>query len=155
MSISNARGFSVGGGINNVVHGNQSTINYFGDSTDKYTEVLATRVTVNAFHNSEQHYSPPNCHPGMCTEVLVKLSKWIEGNSQSTKIYWVYGPAGVGKSVIAQALAEKYASNQLVGSFFFSHNDSSSDKLHPFVATIAYQFLKSDALRERLGSFII
>ncbi|EEB99368.1 hypothetical protein MPER_00966, partial [Moniliophthora perniciosa FA553] len=142
---------------------NRSKVNVAGNAVPEVPpltkedafKLLAQNAARNACYNSEQRYPPPNCHLGTRTEVLVKLSKWIEGHSHNTRIYWVYGPAGVGKSAIAQALAEKYASNRLAGCFFFSRNDTSRDKLDPFVATVAYQLLKSDTLRERQGSFII
>ncbi|EEB90379.1 hypothetical protein MPER_11421 [Moniliophthora perniciosa FA553] len=63
---------------------------------------------------------------------------------------------GSGKSAIAQNLAEKYTPRRVAASFFFSRNDSSRDKLEPFVASIAYQFCKPDSpLRTVLGPHII
>ncbi|KIK52272.1 hypothetical protein GYMLUDRAFT_180242, partial [Collybiopsis luxurians FD-317 M1] len=46
------------------------------------------------------------------------------GNDHS--VCWLYGPAGAGKSVIAQTLAEICMERGLlVGSFFFWHTDFS------------------------------
>ena len=53
---------------------------------------------------------------------------------------WVYGPAGAGKSAIAQTIAEMCEEEMiLLASFFFSRNDPSRSNVNPLIATIAYQ----------------
>lgn len=53
---------------------------------------------------------------------------------------WLSGPAGAGKSAIAQTLAEDfYSQGRLVASFFFSRSDSTRNHARSLVATIAYQ----------------
>ena len=53
---------------------------------------------------------------------------------------WVYGPAGSGKSAIAQTIAEICEQEMiLLASFFFSRNDPSRSTANPLIATIAYQ----------------
>ncbi|KAK7017512.1 hypothetical protein VNI00_018614 [Paramarasmius palmivorus] len=47
------------------------------------------------------------------------------------------------------------ACHHFAASFFFSRNDPTRDKLDPLVATIIYQFLTSEPLREVLGPTII
>jgi len=67
--------------------------------------------------------------------------KWIkwEGDLNSF-IMWVYGPAGAGKSAIAQTIAEMCEEEMiLLASFFFSRNDPSRSNVKPLIATIAYQ----------------
>ena len=55
-------------------------------------------------------------------------------------IMWVYGPAGSGKSAIAQTIAEMCEDKMiLLASFFFSRNDPSRSNVKPLIATIAYQ----------------
>jgi len=67
--------------------------------------------------------------------------KWIkwEGGLDAF-IMWVYGPAGAGKSAIAQTIAEMCEEEMiLLASFFFSRNDPSRSNVNPLIATIAYQ----------------
>lgn len=53
---------------------------------------------------------------------------------------WLYGPAGAGKSVIAQTIAEKlYAMKLLLASFFFSRTDAKRNHEKSLIATIAYE----------------
>ena len=55
-------------------------------------------------------------------------------------IMWVYGPAGSGKSAIAQTIAKMCEEEMiLLASFFFSRNDPSRSTVKPLTATIAYQ----------------
>ena len=67
--------------------------------------------------------------------------KWIkwEGDLDAF-IMWVYGPAGAGKSAIAQTIAEMCEEKMiLLASFFFSRNDPSRSNVNTLIATIAYQ----------------
>ena len=53
---------------------------------------------------------------------------------------WVYGPAGSGKSAIAQIIADMCEQEIiLLASFFFSRNDPSLSTANSLIATIAYQ----------------
>ena len=67
--------------------------------------------------------------------------KWIKWEGDlDTFIMWIYGPAGAGKSAIAQTIAEMCEDEMiLLASFFFSRNDPSRSTVKPLVATIAYQ----------------
>jgi len=68
----------------------------------------------------------------------MKWIKWEEG--LDAFIMWVYGPAGAGKSAIAQTIAEMCEEEMiLLASFFFSRNDPSRSNVNPLIATIAYQ----------------
>jgi hypothetical protein len=67
--------------------------------------------------------------------------RWIkwEGGLDAF-IMWVYGPAGAGKSAIAQTIAEMCEEEMiLLASFFFSRNDPSRSNVDHLIATIVYQ----------------
>ncbi|ESK86205.1 nwd2 [Moniliophthora roreri MCA 2997] len=147
-----ARDFDISGGTFNVIHGVQN--NHFS-APDDVLRFLAGRASGNAAYNAGQRFPPPKCHPGTRVKVLEALSKWIEDDSKSTRVYWLHGPVGVGKSAIAQTLSEKYASTKLAAAFFFSRNDATRNELDSFVATIAYQFCTSDTLRDVVGPLIL
>ncbi|KAF9261480.1 hypothetical protein L218DRAFT_833029, partial [Marasmius fiardii PR-910] len=116
---------------------------------------LRTRVAFNALHNSEARYPQPNVLPGTRKEILQRLCSWCEQPFKENRVFWVSGTAGVGKSAIAQALSEKYIqSGQLAAAFFFSRNDSTRDKLDPFVTTITYQLATSKVLKPLIAPLI-
>ncbi|KAF9260172.1 hypothetical protein L218DRAFT_1055205, partial [Marasmius fiardii PR-910] len=116
---------------------------------------LEKQVAFNALHDSEARYPQPNVLPGTREEILRRLCSWCEDPSKSSRVFWVHGAAGVGKSAIAQALSEKYIqSGQLAASFFFSRNDTTRDKLDPFIATIAHQLATSTSLGPYISPLI-
>jgi hypothetical protein len=105
------------------------------------SNILHREIATAAFHNSKERFDPPKCHPNTRLAVLSEIMKWIkwEGDLNSF-IMWVYGPAGAGKSAIAQTIAEMCEEEMiLLASFFFSRNDPSRSTVKPLIATIAYQ----------------
>ncbi|ESK83251.1 nwd2 [Moniliophthora roreri MCA 2997] len=145
-----------GGQFSNIVNGPQittntantaNTTNYFLDSSESILEFLAGKAAINALHDSEQRFPPPNCLPGTRAKMLEKLGRWIEDRRSATKVHWLNGPVGVGKSAIAQTLTEKYAKTRVAASFFFSRTDPTRNKLEAFVATIAYQLITNKSLK--------
>jgi len=69
---------------------------------------------------------------------------------------WVYGPAGSGKSAIAQSIAEMCEEEMiLLASFFFSRVDPSLNNVRPLIATIAYQItLNLPGVRDAINGAI-
>ena len=93
-----------------------------------------------AFHDSDERFDPPKCHPNTRLAILTKIMKWIKWEEDlDAFIMWVYGPAGAGKSAIAQTIAEMCDEMTMLASFFFSRNDPSRNTVKPLIATIAYQ----------------
>ncbi|KAJ3986253.1 hypothetical protein F5890DRAFT_1504625 [Lentinula detonsa] len=119
-------------------------------------------VSRGASHYAEQRFPPPNCHPGTRSQILEILKKWITNDHKSTSIYWIYGAAGVGKSAVAQTIAETFVQHivngipegRLAASFFFSRVDASRNNLSLFFTTIAHQLATSPVLRPHLGAYI-
>ncbi|KAF9461835.1 hypothetical protein BDZ94DRAFT_1220850 [Collybia nuda] len=68
------------------------------------------------------------------------MQNLIVGSWNSEKrIFWLQGPAGAGKSAIAQTIAEIFEEKQmLAGSFFFARGKGGCDNVQSFVATLCY-----------------
>ena len=105
------------------------------------SDILHRETATAAFHNSKEPFDPPKCHPNTRLAVLEKIMKWIKWEEDlEVFIMWVYGPAGAGKSAIAQTIAEMCEQERiLLASFVFSRNDPSRSTANPLIATIAYQ----------------
>ena len=105
------------------------------------SDILHRATATAAFHNSDERFDPPKCHPKTRLAVLNKIMKWIKWEEDiHAFIMWVYGPAGAGKSAIAQTIAEMCEEEMiLLATFFFSRNDPSRSTVRPLIATIAYQ----------------
>ena len=107
----------------------------------KSVEILHRATATSAFHNSDERFDPPKCHPNTRLAVLAKIMRWIRREDDlDAFIMWIYGAAGAGKSAIAQTIAEMCDKDiLLLASFFFSRNDPSRSTVKPLIATIAYQ----------------
>ena len=74
--------------------------------------------------------------------------------------FWLYGPAGAGKTAILQAIAEFLCSpsgsgQNFGGSFFFSRGKQGRDQGHFLFSTIAYQLaLKVPGLRQHVNRIV-
>ena len=107
-------------------------------------KILQQHIAPGAFHNSEERYDPPKCHPRTRRAVLKKIEDWVKDAEKVALILWLYGPAGAGKSAIAQTIAELLAeAGLLAAAFFFSRNAAGRNDKTPLVATLAYQLVKS------------
>ena len=114
-------------------------------------------VSLGAIHDSAERYPSPNCHPDTCKAVRQIVLDWIRSESWTSFFFWLYGPAGAGKTAILQAIAEllcnpSESSQNFGGSFFFSRGKTGRDQGHFLFSTIAYQLaLKVPGLRQQLN----
>ena len=103
---------------------------------------LLERIVPGAFHNSAERYDPPKCHPHTRKAVLKRIMLWVDDPANEAQIMWMFGPAGAGKSAIAQSIAEMcFQQGKLAASFFFSRNASGRDNETRFISTIVYQLV--------------
>jgi hypothetical protein len=89
--------------------------------------------------------------------VLERISQWIRASDQESSILWLHGPAGAGKSAIAQTVAEGCSEGkELVATFFFSRGKPGRDTAAKLWATLAFQMsLCIPPLREGVGMAMI
>ena len=114
-------------------------------------------VSLGAIHDSAERYPSPNCHPDTRKAVRKIILDWIDSESSASSFFWLYGPAGAGKTAILQAIAEFLCSpsgsgQNFGGSFFFSRGKTGRDQGHFLFSTIAYQLaLNVPGLREHVN----
>ena len=114
-------------------------------------------VSLGAIHDSAERYPSPNCHPDTRMAVRQIILDWIRSESSTSFFFWLYGPAGAGKTAILQAIAEllcsSLESSQNYGaSFFFSRGKAGRDQGHLLFSTITYQLaLKVPGLRQHVN----
>ncbi|KIM37525.1 hypothetical protein M413DRAFT_257057 [Hebeloma cylindrosporum] len=125
------------GGIITQTHGN--VVHVYGAPEGSLGALQRATATA-AFHNSEQCFDTPKCHPDTRVVILDKIMRWVRmEENENSLVMWIYGPAGSGKSAIAHTIAELCEDTQLLAAFFFSRSDPSRNSIRPLVATIAYQ----------------
>jgi len=101
-------------------------------------------VSMGAAYNSQERHPAPRCHPGTWSEVLEKIDAWANAGVGGTSILWLHGPAGAGKSAIAQTVAETYAGrDQLAATFFFTRTVARRNNIRHLFPTIAIQIALS------------
>jgi len=102
-------------------------------------------VAAGAFHNSNELYDAPKCHPHTRVAVLDDIMKWVnESEGKDDFIMWLFGPAGAGKSAIAKKIAELAAEKKLlIGTFFFSRTSSTRHTQDKLIPSLAYQMAQS------------
>lgn len=99
-----------------------------------------------AFHDSSARDSPPRCHPGTRLNFISKVAAWGADVSHQTKpILWMYGPAAVGKSAVAQSCAELLAEQNLLGAAVFFSRPNSRDDPKCLFTSISYQIATKTA----------
>ncbi|KAK7043061.1 hypothetical protein VNI00_008799 [Paramarasmius palmivorus] len=159
MVFNNPKDFSIHGGAHNTVYGPQYNATYQHDhgTTDDTPQILhrlAERAAMNACHDAEARYPPPNCHPNTRVEILNRLGRWMDDEHGAIRVSWIHGAAGVGKSAIAQKFSENHP-DRLIGTFFFSRDDSTRNNLDRFVATIVYQCCVGEPFKDTVRPLII
>ncbi|KAF5329637.1 hypothetical protein D9619_009261 [Psilocybe cf. subviscida] len=102
---------------------------------------LYNEVAPNAILNAGGRADEIRCYPGTREEVISKIEKWMDGHSDlSHRMMWLSGPAGAGKSAIAQSLAERLKEHRIPSAnFFFFRGDDTRNNSQPLVATLVYQ----------------
>ena len=68
---------------------------------------------------------------------------WIDDPETNQRILWLHGPAGVGKSAIAQTIAHSYRRGKIAATFFFFRSDPSRSDGNRLFPTLAWQLAKT------------
>lgn len=100
--------------------------------------LLSEHTIAGAEFDSSARYPPPQCHPGTRLSIKQSIQTWLADPKRETRLLWLYGAAGVGKTAIVQTLAEEIPSQQLGATLFFSRPNKRNNPNRVFT-TIAYQ----------------
>ncbi|XP_006459651.1 hypothetical protein AGABI2DRAFT_177512 [Agaricus bisporus var. bisporus H97] len=94
--------------------------------------------------NSLARYPPPRCHPGTRESVTKAIFEWMRNLSRKWNVLWVFGLAGVGKTAVAQTVAETAKGEQMLGAAFFISRPRGQNDPGAFFISIAYQLSLRD-----------
>src|SRR5258705_10926488 len=84
------------------------------------------------------------CTPGTRVRILGNITRWAnDTSSESQTVYWLFGPAGSGKSTIAYTVARHFEfvgdtddTTTLDGNFFCSRLFDETQRANPIVRTV-------------------
>ncbi|KAK7028071.1 hypothetical protein VNI00_015022 [Paramarasmius palmivorus] len=146
---------AINGGQGNTICGDQEN-NVYYQIDDPINSLWNEIANVGARHDSGARFPPPQCHEGTRTKIQESIIDWAKSNNPETKpLCWLSGPAGAGKSAIAQTIAEKTSKGSLIASFFFWRGDSQRNNPSKLFLVIAYGLaLRYPELRHGIGQAI-
>ncbi|KAF9448862.1 hypothetical protein P691DRAFT_668629, partial [Macrolepiota fuliginosa MF-IS2] len=102
-------------------------------------EHLAPHTEPGAAMDSSARNPPPRCHPGTRRKIGGKLGTWLDDLKRSWNMMWLHGPAGTGKSAVAQTFAEHCYNRKRLGAAFFFSRPNERNKPETVIPTLAYQ----------------
>ena len=89
---------------------------------------------------------PTGCMPETRVKILEDLEAWAL-NADSSKVYWMIGMAGIGKSTISHTFCEILeAKNMLGGNFFGSRASDKTSNARLIIPVIAHALARSSPL---------
>ena len=97
------------------------------------------------------------CLEGTREELLKEIVDWIdEVEKDTSRIFWLHGPAGTGKSSIAHTIAHRFQQLERLGSCFCFDRSRMADRRHEKVfSTIAQDLANRDtSLRRQLTTVV-
>ncbi|KAF5353304.1 hypothetical protein D9756_007948 [Leucocoprinus leucothites] len=119
-----------------------STQNNYTQSNTTGIDILYEASTPEALVDAEERSYAPSCYDGTREQYIEDITNWATASNEDNAIpplYWMKGPAAVGKSAVAQTCAERLKnSSRLAAAFFFSVNGRRNDHTR-FFPTLAYQ----------------
>lgn len=93
---------------------------------------------------------PPKCHPETRKSLRGRIADWVVDPKRHWRMIWILGPAGVGKSAVAQTVAEEFKALGCLGaSLFFSRLNDRDDPDH-VIPTLAYQLAVKHPVYKRI-----
>ncbi|KAF5344831.1 hypothetical protein D9756_011095 [Leucocoprinus leucothites] len=134
---------------------NVLNVHHHPSSVDPGFDMLQAASLPQAMYDSSAR-DPPLCFPGTREEYLHTITSWGKGEWEDsrTRVLWMKGPAGVGKSAIAQTWVEGLEGKHSA-SFFFSRANHWNDP-NKLIPTIAYQLAtKYPSYREAVSATIV
>lgn len=106
-------------------------------------DILQHHVSFSAAYDAER-YPKPKCSAETRTRIVADIMNWIMDPEPAPDILWLYGPAGAGKTAIAQTTAElAKESGQLGASFFFSRGAPDRGTACQLFPTLAHQLAEN------------
>ncbi|KAF9442422.1 hypothetical protein P691DRAFT_739000 [Macrolepiota fuliginosa MF-IS2] len=144
------------GAFTNAHHftiGHLTTIEYLDASNSAHREpvlkYLLERGKPAAIHDSSARAYPPLCHPDTRKTLRGRVIRWGMGNGNE-RILWIFGPAAVGKSAVAQTVAEEFKRAGRLGASFFFSRPNHLDNPDWVIPTIVYQLATQNGEYKRI-----
>ncbi|KAF5359767.1 hypothetical protein D9756_003581 [Leucocoprinus leucothites] len=131
-----------------VIH-NQTIISQIISCGDIGFRIIGEKRMVGAEVDSSARKYAPRCHPDTRMSLQHSVTEWIAADrcyylswarrERVPRMLWVMGPAGVGKSALAQTIAEMMKAKRRLGATLFLSRSNGRDDSEQVIPTLAYQ----------------
>ncbi|KAF9440625.1 hypothetical protein P691DRAFT_639969, partial [Macrolepiota fuliginosa MF-IS2] len=81
----------------------------------------------------------PKCYPGTRIRLTTKIREWFLHDVRNCNFLWLSGPAGVGKSAVAQSTTKFAIGEGILGAVYFFSRPNKWHKYVEVFITLAYQ----------------
>ncbi|KAF5359857.1 hypothetical protein D9756_002928 [Leucocoprinus leucothites] len=102
-------------------------------------EILLEQSIKGVELDSSSRHPPPRCHPGTCTALRQTIITRLYISQRDWTVMWLYGTTDVGKSAVAQTVAEECREKDVLGAALFFSKHIRSNDAHRIIPTVAYQ----------------
>ncbi|KAM6491983.1 hypothetical protein JOM56_012621 [Amanita muscaria] len=145
-TFQDAHHFSISGNARILNIGQQ--VNHRGGTSG--LDTLEKFVSFSALHDSSAQDPERCCHPDTRKSVLGQICNWADDPTRPERILWLHGPAGVGKSAIAQTISYLYGRDKVGATFFFFRSDPVRNDGSRLFPTLAWQLASSVSIAKDL-----
>ncbi|KAF5347984.1 hypothetical protein D9756_010156 [Leucocoprinus leucothites] len=105
------------------------------------------------YDSAARQYTVPQCHSNTRVSLRERLINWLLNMDREESLFWLYGPAGVGKSAIAQNVMEYCAQKGFPGAGLFLSRANKRDDPNRIIPSLAHQLaLAYPAYRLRISN---
>ncbi|KAF9439838.1 hypothetical protein P691DRAFT_780185 [Macrolepiota fuliginosa MF-IS2] len=102
-------------------------------------EILYQAMTKGADVDSSARWPLPKCYPGTRVKLTTAIQDWFLHDTRKWNCLWLSGPAGAGKSAVAQTVAEFAIDKGILGAAYFFSRSNGRYKYMEIFVTLAYQ----------------
>ncbi|KAF5347977.1 hypothetical protein D9756_010168 [Leucocoprinus leucothites] len=107
------------------------------------------------YDSAARHYTAPRCHHNTRISLRERLVDWLLNMGREESLFWLYGPAGVGKSAIAQYIMEYCAQQGFPAAGLFLSRANKHDDPNRIIPSLAYQLaLAYPTYRQRISDIL-
>ncbi|KAF5310645.1 hypothetical protein D9619_007703 [Psilocybe cf. subviscida] len=128
-----------------INHGNFTAVSTTVNNTGPQNGIvglLHSHSATAGLLDAKERFDAPKCDKGTRTSMILGMKKFVQdgGPASPPALYWLHGPAGAGKSALAQSLSlELKDEGDHAASFFFSRTSPGRNNGDQLIATLAYQ----------------
>lgn len=127
----------------------------FDSNLDLGRQLLAQTKLTEAEFNSSMRQTLPVCHVNTREKLTKRIMTWVAERGTNCSIFWIIGPAGIGKSTISQTVEKCSYNLGVLGASLLFSKENGCNTVHGIILSIVYQLYIRNSQYQRLISQIL